>query len=168
MKALTVRQPWAWAILHGKSPENRTHNIAGGYRGPLAIHASLTRDPSAWEHPALRDLFQRYLDVAFDDLAERMRSAIAELDVGVVIGVVDLVDVHPCADGCCPTWGEHEYVETQRLCDDELTVVSARAHLVLENPWPLSQPIACRGRLGLWTPPAEVLAWIEHDLGAST
>lgn len=30
----------------------------------------------------------------------------------------------------------------------------------------LSKPIACRGRLGLWTPPAEVLAWIEHDLGA--
>jgi hypothetical protein len=30
MRALTVRQPWAWAIVHGgKDIENRTRNIAG-------------------------------------------------------------------------------------------------------------------------------------------
>lgn len=38
MKALTVQQPWAWAIVHGgKDIENRTQ--AWSYRGPLAIHA---------------------------------------------------------------------------------------------------------------------------------
>ena len=48
MKAITVRQPWAWAILHGgKDVENRTRNIAGSYRGPLVIHAGLALDKAA-------------------------------------------------------------------------------------------------------------------------
>lgn len=37
MKALSVKQPWAWAILHGKPVENRTWYT--GYRGPILIHA---------------------------------------------------------------------------------------------------------------------------------
>ena len=39
MKCLSVRQPWAWLIIHGpKDVENRTWSTA--YRGILAIHAS--------------------------------------------------------------------------------------------------------------------------------
>ncbi len=39
MKALTVRQPWAWALMEGgKDIENR--KWATTYRGPLAIHAA--------------------------------------------------------------------------------------------------------------------------------
>ena len=47
MKALSVRQPWAWAIMHaGKDVENRTRITR--YRGPLAIHATkCTRDQYA-------------------------------------------------------------------------------------------------------------------------
>jgi hypothetical protein len=38
MRALTVRQPWAWAILHaGKDTENRGWSTR--YRGPLVIHS---------------------------------------------------------------------------------------------------------------------------------
>jgi hypothetical protein len=41
MKALSIKQPWAWAILYaGKTVENRSR--ATSYRGPLAIHASKT------------------------------------------------------------------------------------------------------------------------------
>lgn len=37
--ALSIRQPWAWAILHaGKRIENRTW--ATSYRGPFCIHAA--------------------------------------------------------------------------------------------------------------------------------
>ena len=47
MRVLTVRQPWAWAIVHGgKDIENRTRNVAGAYRGPVAIHAGLAFDPA--------------------------------------------------------------------------------------------------------------------------
>jgi hypothetical protein len=39
MKAMTIKQPWVYAILHeGKDIENRTWN--SGFRGWLAIHAS--------------------------------------------------------------------------------------------------------------------------------
>lgn len=41
LPALTVRQPWAWLIVHGgKDVENRTWRRA--YTGPLAIHAAAT------------------------------------------------------------------------------------------------------------------------------
>jgi len=43
MKALSIRQPWAWAILNaGKKIENRTW--ASHYTGPFLIHASKTFD----------------------------------------------------------------------------------------------------------------------------
>lgn len=48
MRAITVRQPWAWQIINqGKNVENRTRNIAGKYRGPIAIHAALKPDQEA-------------------------------------------------------------------------------------------------------------------------
>ena len=43
MKVLSIRQPWAWAIVAGFKPvENRTWKT--GYRGPLLIHAGLRED----------------------------------------------------------------------------------------------------------------------------
>lgn len=46
MKALSIRQPWAWAIVHaGKRIENRARKdgkmpVVCRHRGPLLIHAS--------------------------------------------------------------------------------------------------------------------------------
>lgn len=42
MKCLSIRQPWAWAIFHGKDVENRTWTTK--YRGELLIHAAKTFD----------------------------------------------------------------------------------------------------------------------------
>lgn len=43
MKALSVRQPWAWAIVHaGKDVISRRDGTR--YRGPLLIHASRNYD----------------------------------------------------------------------------------------------------------------------------
>jgi hypothetical protein len=42
MKALTIRQPWAWAIVTGiKAVENRSYRTA--HRGPFLIHAGSSR-----------------------------------------------------------------------------------------------------------------------------
>lgn len=39
MKALSIRQPWVWAVLHaGKPVENRCWSTR--YRGPILLHAS--------------------------------------------------------------------------------------------------------------------------------
>ena len=48
MKALTLRQPWAWAAIYGgKDVENRRWKTA--YRGPLLIHAGKDADPGGSE-----------------------------------------------------------------------------------------------------------------------
>ncbi len=43
MKALSIRQPWIWAMLHaGKDVENRSWPTE--YRGPIYLHASKVLD----------------------------------------------------------------------------------------------------------------------------
>lgn len=45
IKALSIRNPWAWLIVHGyKDVENRDWMYKPRYRGPLVIHASQTFD----------------------------------------------------------------------------------------------------------------------------
>lgn len=79
MKVLTVRQPWAWAIIHaGKDIENRTW--ATKYRGPLAIHAS-RRKPNREEMNWCRAYFR-----------DRKVVMPESFDLGVVLGTVDLTD----------------------------------------------------------------------------
>lgn len=46
MKCISIRQPWAWLIFHGKPVENRTW--ASKYRGPLLIHAAKAIDVDGW------------------------------------------------------------------------------------------------------------------------
>jgi hypothetical protein len=74
MKALSVRQPWAWAIMHaGKDIENRTWKT--NMRGVIAIHA-----------PA------KIIDeVDWPRGARKPKSA--NLIVSAIIGVVEIVDV---------------------------------------------------------------------------
>ena len=153
MRALTVRQPWAWAIIHGgKDVENRTRNLAGSYRGPVAITAAQADADNAW--PRL------WLDHAnFYRRAHGPRHQGINSERGVILGVVDLVDVHewgPSGEGwdaasernvMCSGWGE-----------------VSRWHLVLANPRPLPNPIPVRGRLGLWTLPDDVAAQVEEAL----
>ena len=151
MRAITVRQPWAWAIVHaGKDVENRTRNIAGGYRGPVAIHAGLTFDYDGLEDPAIKSILP--LDTVSAILAFDQRRI-----RGAVIGVVDLIDVHQAhqvggsvtawADWCCEPWGQRE-----------------AHHLVLANPRPLPKPIPAKGRLGLWTPDDDLLNQLQEAL----
>ncbi|MCP4246279.1 MAG: ASCH domain-containing protein [bacterium] len=77
MKALTVRQPWCWLILHGpKRYENRRWRTA--HRGPLLIHAAKT--------PARIDVRQ---------LQTWRRQGIAvppgdRLPMGAVVGICEL------------------------------------------------------------------------------
>ena len=139
MKAITVRQPWAWAIMHGgKDVENRTRNIAGSYRGPLVIHAGLAE-------------FEQGNMASREHRAAHGTETPTVLDFGAALGVVDLVDVHRgiSEDGSeicyCSPWAEVE-----------------NWHLVVTNPRPFVKPIGARGFLGLWNFPDELLpevAW---------
>lgn len=136
MRILTVRQPWAWAIIHGgKDVENRSRNIAGGYRGPVAIHAALREDTSARQHPEIQRLARDVWWTTPDDLLTGRRD-----QYGRIIGVVDLVDVHRAAD--------HELQDYDPTCGSPWAE-SDGYHLVLANPRPLLEPIPYRGAPGL-------------------
>jgi len=48
MKALSIRQPWAWLIVHGgKDIENRTWKTS--FRGEFFVHAAKKFDKTAYE-----------------------------------------------------------------------------------------------------------------------
>lgn len=164
MRAITVRQPWAWAIVHGgKDVENRTRNIAGAYRGLVAIHAA-----AEWAKTTYREYGQLInAGLPFlDDSTPR----------GVVLGVVDLTDVHdddycvgkdmsrlsalyrrdPAAYLAVPCGPAGGLIGRARMCSP--WAMGDHHHLVLANPRPLATPVPAKGRLGLWALPDDVEA----------
>jgi hypothetical protein len=91
MKAITICQPWAWAIIHGpKRYENRTWPAS--YRGPLLIHAGKSR---AWLEGEEPGDWPTLYGIPFDwpTLYGIPFPGRGELVFGAIIGLVDLVDV---------------------------------------------------------------------------
>src|SRR6516164_125406 len=85
--ALTVHQPWAWAITMGhKTIENRTWHTS--YRGPLFIHAGGRKGAKEW----LADW-----DTLVEEFAERgvKLPPIGTLTFGAIVAVAELTDVVP-------------------------------------------------------------------------
>jgi len=73
-RALSIRQPWAWAILRaGKVIENRTWPTT--FRGPLLIHAGQREDSEGW---AMLEAMELELPL--------------HVETGGIVGVVDLID----------------------------------------------------------------------------
>ncbi|MDJ0006489.1 ASCH domain-containing protein [Gordonia alkanivorans] len=150
MKALTVQQPWAWAIVHGgKLIENRTANWS--YRGPLAIHAGLRWSGRGSQSDLVHRAWYEQHSIGYT-ISGRLPEW--QFEKGAIIGLVDLVDVHPDG-GCCRPWGESAYTEAGGRTRRAVT------HLVLENSRPLAEPLVCAGALGLWTPPDDITRRIE-------
>lgn len=121
--ALSVRQPWAFSILHGgKDIENRSWPTR--FRGPVLIHAGLrmTKDDfEAWQ------LFVDAYDLRGPWLEGR---TIADLKRGGIVGQVEIVD---CVREHSSPWFVGEW------------------GFVLRNPQPLDfRP--CKGQLGFFTP----------------
>lgn len=123
MRALSIRQPWAWAILHaGKDIENRPRRTH--LRGRILIHASagMTRDEYddalstiSFAHPNPKSLLM-------PDLAGMLR--------GGIVGSVEIVDCFDATPGSPWFFGPFGYR--------------------LRNPRPL--PFwPCKGQLGFFT-----------------
>jgi hypothetical protein len=162
VKALTVQQPWAWAIVHGgKDVENRTQ--AWSYRGPLAIHAGARYSERGQHSPMIAAAVARVKGPA--EVHGSWPPLFVEPDrMSAIVGVVDLVDVHTsieCVDeqgAMCSAWAESSYDEHGGRTRRDVV------HLVLERPRTLPEAIPCRGALGLWTPPADVVDAVLEQL----
>lgn len=81
MKALSIRQPWAWLIIHGgKDIENRTWHTK--FRGRFLVHASQGMTKNEW-CDTYWFCHSRGLPVP---------PSLNELQRGGIIGSVELVD----------------------------------------------------------------------------
>lgn len=95
MKALSIRQPWAWLVVNGhKDIENRqwrTHT-----RGRVFVHAGkgMTRDD--------------YLacEICIADITNVKLPAFEDLQRGGIVGTVEIID---CVDQDASSWFFGEY-----------------------------------------------------------
>lgn len=155
MRALTIKQPWAYAILRwGKRVENRTtyppeHLI--GQR--IALHAG-----KSWSHKALDWMLDHGLvPVAW---AEATQNRFA---VGAIVGTAVLV-------GWAEKRATYEYDSDEH---DRAGLTREQAIQALDSPWymgrvavvlgdvrELAVPVPCRGQIGYWTLSEGAEAWV--------
>ncbi len=142
MKALTVRQPWAWAIIHaGKNIENRSWRT--DYRGPLLIHAG-KYFPSRQESETCRKIVEAASpEISWAEAHESRQR------YGSIIGRVNLVD---CVHVKSPVAAQ--YLESPWSYGPWLWI--------LGRPEPL-EPVSEWGRLGVFTVSAETEAEITRQ-----
>lgn len=87
-KALSIRQPWAWAILHaGKRIENRSRRFH--YRGLICLHVSLY-EPTPID---LADFTAVWRESVPDPLQRLSQTALGEFARGGIVGTAEIVDV---------------------------------------------------------------------------
>ena len=83
MKALSIRQPWCYMILHcGKDIENRTWPT--NVRGRVLIHASTGMTPNEW-----MDAWD-FADMDLE-LGDR-KPTFRDIERGGIVGSVEIVD----------------------------------------------------------------------------
>ncbi len=86
MKVISIRQPWAWLIIHaGKDIENR--DWCTNFRGPVAIHAAKYVPTQA--------------EISEIELAMKVRIRRFELLYGGIIGTAEITD---CVSHHASSW----------------------------------------------------------------
>jgi len=89
MKALSIRQPWAWLIVNGhKDIENRTW--ATKFRGEVLVHAGLIMTRK--EYAAVDDFLRNHPNKKIRSI--RLPS-FDKLPCGGIVGITKIVDCIP-------------------------------------------------------------------------
>lgn len=138
MKALTIWQPWVWAIMHaGKRLENRGWYCH--YRGPILLHAAKRYDPQE-----IVETMVEITDVARESGLKVPQVTLRELQAscGHLLATANVVGcIRP--GGTIPEGQDGWYMGSYAL--------------VLADVRPLPRPIAFRGQQGLFEVPETVL-----------
>lgn len=127
MKAISVRAPWWWAILHaGKDIENRDWSTK--YRGRVLLHASnwWSTDAVAEDGEVVGEMYR----AAGGQPREHGHTYRMMRDAGgCIVGSVEIVD--------CVDWSDSPW-----FC--------GRYGFVLRDPMHLAEPIPHKGALGFF------------------
>lgn len=129
MKALSIKQPWAYLIVRGfKDIENRDWQTK--YRGTIIVHSSKWSDDNAlYGGKAMMDR----LGIPWPK-RETIPTVMA---FGAIVGMVDIVD---CVEESDSPW------------------FMGRFGFVLANPRIITPAIPYKGKLGLYDIPDSVLS----------
>jgi hypothetical protein len=134
MKALSVRAPWWWAILHGKPVENRDWYT--NQRGRIALHAS-----KWWKWEELKDDWLEILRMAEGDgitlpRVDKNATAAMKAAGGCIVGTVEIV--------ACVTAHPSKFFV-------------GKFGFVLRDPVMIATPIPFKGALGFFDVPDDIL-----------
>ena len=136
MKALSIKQPWAWLICAGyKDVECRSWPTK--YRGRIYIHAGKRFDYESWCN-MLSGLVPGASSCQLT-LSERFHGHNGDSLLGAIIGEADIVD-------CKYRFGDEN--------DNLYSKWHSRGQygFILANPVLYGNPIPCKGRLGFFEP----------------
>ena len=134
MKALSVRAPWWWAILHGKPVENRSRPTK--FRGRFVLHAS-----KFWKMSEILDDLEDIRDMETADHISLPYLHFPEIEAlrdsgGCLVGTAEIVACvtkHPSA------------------------FFVGKFGFVLVNPVAFENPIPFKGALGFFDVPDELV-----------
>lgn len=183
-QAISIRQPWAWAIISGfRSVELRTW--ATSFRGTIAVHAGQSRsDMVDSVESFLRNLHPMIDDaiLSADVNAEagigsypvirggRPVNPASQFHFGAIIGTVDIVDCLTVAEASA-------MIEVPERADGS---PAARIHpmdwvgegldcyvWLLQNAVKFANPIEARGKLSLFTMPADLVELVAAERASS-
>ena len=137
MQALSVPQPWAWAIARGhKSHVNRAFDTC--YRGPLAIYASCRAETGHVRNQAIRDA--------------NATSADPVAAIGGIVAVVTLKGVCKAGISGSP-------------CECGRWAFAGSYHWLVADPRPLRLPVLALGQPDLWELAPAVAAGVARMAG---
>jgi len=136
---ISIRQPWAWLILHaGKDIENRTWRSL--YTGPVFIHAAKTMTKRDWLQACQ---FVLGLDTGAGTFEPEPKTSIfSRLPFAHTMprgGIVGMVDITQWVDGYPTRWS------------------AGTGGAMLRNPVAFHRMIPCAGRLGLFRADKEAM-----------
>ncbi|GAA4242194.1 hypothetical protein GCM10022254_74250 [Actinomadura meridiana] len=138
MQAISVQQPWAFAIARGgKTVSNQA--LPTAYRGPILVHASMRVDLTACDSPLIQA-------AGWDP-----RDPLAA--IGAIIAVADLDAV------CSPTGA---------TCDCGPWATPGMHHWHLASVRTLPRPIVALGRPGLWEPKPSLVTEVTAKFARAT
>lgn len=164
MKAITLTQPWATLVALGaKSFETRSWSTP--YRGPIAIHAAKGLGPVGGAAGLVSFWWREPFHTV---LAEAGYSADLDHDLprGAIVAVAELytvLDSTEAADSLrFGIESDNDFIEQADRAQAALELAfgdysPGRFAWVFEFVKTIADPIACRGALGLWDVPDEVV-----------
>ncbi|MFJ2630910.1 hypothetical protein ACIO6U_02960 [Streptomyces sp. NPDC087422] len=142
MRAITIRQPYADAIVQSspmpKRIENRSWPLPARYVGvPVLLHSAAAPE----RHPILPDAWA--IPTLYGDRADQL---------GAILARVTFTGCHMAGDGCderCADWGHRQVF-----------------HWDIANVTPLPSPVPAKGQQQFWAPAADVLASVQQQIEA--